>query len=307
MNNVAPVFLIVFLGYWIRRWNIIDAQFSRMASRFVFTVTLPALIFTSLVRTDFYQTFNSRQVVVGIVATLISYAFVWIVSIFFTHDGRDRGVFIQGSYRGNFAIIGFAIIYNLFGSDLMSNAAILLAFAMPLYNVLAVIALTVPLNSERNIPVKKIMFDILTNPLIIAALVSVPWSLLKVGAPKVMMTSLDYLAGVTLPLALVGIGASLDFHKIKAEFSRALAATIIKIVILPTTLTWFSWRLGVTGEALGILFILYGAPTAIASYIMAEAMGGNRELAANIVLISTLGSIFTLALGIYLLRSIGII
>ncbi|HPG38629.1 MAG TPA: AEC family transporter [bacterium] len=305
LTIVAPVFLLVLIGYLIKKRGMIDDQFNKTASKIVFNITMPALVFQEISTTNYAEVFNLKMTLFTNLAILILYGFTWLISPLLCKNGRDQGAFIQGSFRSNFAIIGFAMIYNAFGQESLARAAIVLAFIMPLYNILAVIALTVPMHKEKRADIGKVIKDIITNPLILAALAALPFSYFHVSFHPVLTTTLDYLAELTLPLALLSIGSSMSFYSIKKDFKLSLIAAAIKIIIIPLVSITAAIKLGFDEKDLGILFFFFGSPTAVASYIMAEAMGSNAKLAGNIILLSTLGSIFTLAAGLYIMKSQG--
>ena len=306
LNIVAPVFLIIFLGFILKQYGRINNNFINISSQIVFSVTLPCLIFIKLSATDFKSAFNLSQIIFVYISTLFFFLFSWLVSILVTNNGRDQAAFIHGSFRSNFVIMGFALIVNMFGESALGKAAILTAFVMPIYNLLAVIALTVPVNKEKQISLKKTIFEIFTNPLMVAIFIALPFSLFKISIPLILTTTIDYLASLTLPLALLGIGASLSFKSIKNDSKLALVSTSIKIIIIPATLTYLSYKLGFSGEDLGVMFIIFATPAAIVTFIMAEAMDCNSELAGNIIVMSTLGSIFTISLGIFIIKAMGL-
>ncbi len=305
-NIVAPVFLIILIGFFLKKKHIIDDNFNRSATKIVFNITLPALSFQKIAATNYKEVFNLKLILFVNLALLGIFIFSWLVSYIFCHNGKDQGVFIQGSFRSNFAIMGFALISNAFGLDALANAAIILAFIVPLYNILSVIALTVPMHKEASTNPKKMIKDILTNPLILSAVIALPFSFFGVGFHPVIEKTLNYLAVLTLPLALLSIGGSLSFYSVKKNFLLSTAAAMIKIVLMPLLLITISVKAGYKGLDLGIMFFLFGCPTAVASYVMAEAMGGNGNLAGNIILLTTLGSVFTLSTGIFILKSMGL-
>ncbi len=302
---VAPVFILVFVGYFIKRRGLINENFNRTASKVVFKVTLPALVFQKIATTNYRDVFDIKLVLYSNIAILAFFIISWIIGVLVTRDGKNQGAFIQGAFRSNFSIIGFALINNAFGPDVLARAAIMLAFIMPLYNVLCIIALTVPLHKEGPTDIKKILIDIVTNPLIIAVLVSLPFSFLGTHFHPIISTTIGYLAQLTLPLALLSIGGSLSFHRVKQNLGLVLGSSSIKIVFMPLLLTWTAVLFGFKSTDLGILFFLFGCPTAVVSYIMADAMGSNGKLAGDIVFFTTLGSIFTLSAGIILLKALG--
>jgi len=313
MNNllfsfkaISPVFVIILVGYFLKRRSVMTETFVSAASRLVFTVALPTLIFSKIAVTDFSRVFNPFQIMYASIGTIAFFGLAWILAHFTVSDGRDQGAFIQGSFRSNFAIIGFALIERVFGEDTLGMAAILLAVVMPLYNILAVIALTIPLK-QKDATLGKGIAKIFRNPLIIAVIVALPFSIFHIGLPSPITTTLRYLSSFALPLALLCIGASLNIREIGSNIRPALTASFIKIAILPFVLTLLAYFIGFRNEELGILFILFGSPTAVSSFIMAEAMGCNGRLAGNIIIITTFLSILTIGSGIFIMKSFGIL
>ena len=306
-NIVAPVFLIVALGYLSKRLNIINENFVEVTSKFVFNVSLPVFIFLKIFNLDLSKALEFGQIAYIYSATIITYLIIWFASFPFIKDGRNRGVFIQGAYRSNYAIVGLAIVSNLLGNSALGKASIILAFLLPLYNVLAVIALTIPLRKERKVNLKSSLIEIILNPLILAVIFALPFSYFKIQLPELILSTGGFVSDLALPLALIGIGGSLNLENIKKASGLAFSASVIKIIIIPIVLTYGAYLLGFRGDDLGIMFVIFACPTAIVSFIMAEAMGANSKLAGNIVLISTIGSVITFAVGIILLKSLGFI
>ena len=304
---VAPVFLIIALGFLLRQLKVINEAFVTVTSKFVFNVCLPALIFMELYDIDFSAVIDVGQIIYVYAGTLFMFFLIWTISIPFIKEGRDLSVFVQGAYRSNFAIVGLAIISNLFGSAGLGKASLLLAFILPLYNILAVVILTVPMRKERDLNLKGTVKEIITNPLILAVVVALPFSYFKITLPSILVSSGELISDVALPLALIGIGGSMNFTNLKNASGLAFTSSTIKIILTPLVLTFGAYEAGFRNTDLGILFILFSCPTAVVSFIMAEAMGCNSRLAGNIVVISTLGSIITISGAIILLKSIGLI
>ncbi|QQS35556.1 MAG: AEC family transporter [Ignavibacteriales bacterium] len=304
---VAPVFLIVALGYFLRKIKLIDENFVKRSSAVVFNVSLPALIFKEIALLDISQIFNFSIITFVYSGTLFVFAFSWLVSVPLVKVLRDRTVFIQGAFRGNFAIIGLAIIANLFGQGILGKAALVLAFTIPLYNLLSVIALTVPLRKERSSGNSDLLKKVVTNPLILAVICSTPFSYFNIAIHPVLLSTVDYLADLSIPLALIGIGGFMSFNEARNGLNLTMISSFIKLVLTPLIVTYAAYLLGFRGTDLGIIFILFGCPTAIASFIMAEAMGSNGKLAANILLVTTLGSVVTMTLGLFVLKETGLI
>ena len=304
---VAPVFLIVALGYALKKLGMINDEFVKLSSKIVFSVSLPALIFTEVSKTDLTQILNLELIGYAYTGTLITFFIVWIISLPSVKTPTDRTVFIQGSFRGNFAVIGLALIANVYGIDRLGKASLLLAFTIPLYNTLSVIALTVPLRKERQMNISHTVFEIVRNPLVLAVIFSIPFSYFKLELPFIINKTVNYLAALALPLALLGIGGFMNFNEVKKGFSISVFSSTLKLILFPSIMTYGAYLFGFRGYDLGILFILFACPTAIASFIMAEAMGSNSKLAANILLMTTLASLVTITLGLFVLKEYNLI
>lgn len=305
-NIVAPVFLIIAVGYFAKRMKIINEVFVEVTSKLVFQISLPVFIFLEISELDLSQALELKQIAYIYAATIIPYLLIWAGATPFIKNPKDKSAFVQGSFRGNYAIVGLALISNLFGGEALGKATLILAFLLPLYNVLAVIVLVVP-KHQGKINFKSIFLEILLNPLILAVVFALPLSYFKLKLPEMFISTGNYLADLALPLALVGIGGSLNMENLKRASTLAFTSSIIKIVILPIILTIGAYLLGYVMDDLGIMFIVFACPTAIASFVMADAMGANSKLAGNIIMLTTLGSVFTIAIGILLLKSFGLI
>jgi predicted permease len=306
LNVIAPVFVLISVGYFSKQLKFINENFVSVTSRFAFNISLPILIFLQVQKLNFEQAIDLKIIIYIYIATIISFVSIWIISVPIIKSPRDRSSFVQGAFRSNFAIIGFAIISSLFGREILGKAAIILAFILPLYNVLAVIVLSSPEKSGIEFRLKEMIKEILLNPLIIAVFVGLIFSVWKIKLPQPLYESAKLLSDLALPLALIGIGGSLSLNELRKAPALAVSSSIIKIIVLPVVLTPLAYLLSFKGDDLVILFILFASPTAIVSFIMAEAMGANGKLAGDIVLISTIGSVLTFSLGLTILKTLGL-
>lgn len=301
-NVVLPVFLIVFIGIVLRLINVINEDFVKITSDFVFKVSLPALIFFKLYDIDLGRTFDIKMIAVIVVGIILTYYIAKFIAVYFKLKPENEGVFIQGAFRSNYAIVGLAIILRMFGTEAVAKASFYLLFALPVYNLLGVWILTIVHNKHTKINLLKITKEIMLNPLILAVIVSIPFSLIKFRFPDSIETTGNYLAEIALPLALLGIGGSINIKSIKEASGLAFGSVVIKNIVSPLIATVSAFLLGIEGVDLGLIFIIFACPTAIVSFIMAATMKGNIRLAGNIVIISTLGSLITMTLGLFILR-----
>ncbi len=307
INAVAPVFLIVLLGMFLKKIKIINDNFVTISVDIVFKFALPALIFSEIARTDFRSVFDAGVIIYSVIGTVILVLVLYAVTSHIIKDKRAKGAFVQGVFRSNFAIIGLPLIFNLFGQTGLAKSAVLLAFIMPLYNITAVVLLTVTSSEVSAKGNMKILLGIIKNPLILAVVLAFPFSYFNITLPYFISKTMDYMSALTTPLALLGIGCFFTFAGVRKRVGISVAATLLRILATPLIFTIIAYFIGFRGDALGSIFILFGSPTAVSSFIMAKAMGSDSELAAHIVLMTTLGSALTIFSGVLILRSIGAI
>lgn len=306
-NVVLPVFLLVFIGILLRLINLVNDAFVKITSDFVYKVSLPALVFLKLYDVDLGRTFSLQMMAVVIIGTIAVYYISKFIALSLKLKPEDEGVFIQGAFRSNYAIVGLAIILRMFGPEAVAKASFYLLFALPVYNLLAVIVLNKPHNRGEKVNLTHTVKEIVLNPLIVGVIVAMPFSIFSIGLPGAIATTGNYLAEIALPLALLGIGGSFNMTSIKEASGLAFGSSAIKNILAPFIATIAAYYLGITGNDLGIIFVVFACPTAIASFIMAAGMKGNIRLAGNIVIISTLGSLITMTLGLFILKYLGLI
>ncbi len=300
----GPICLMLVLGVFLKRINLINDEFIGIGSKIVFQVTLPTMLFLSIVNSNHDFTSSASLIAYGVIANLLFFLFTTITTKKAFNRPQDQGVIIQGAFRANTAIIAIAYVANAYGNSGVALAAIYVASMTLLYNIQAVITLT-PKNDSAGTSTSKIILSTLTkNPLIIAILSGLLFYVLSIPIPKMITDTGRYLANMTLPLALLCTGGSLDLKALKEDNAPAWYSTGYKLIIAPLFITTGAFIFGFKGMELGIVFLMSSAPTAAASYVMARAMGGNATLAANIIALTTIFSLFSCTLGIFILSSL---
>lgn len=299
----GPICILLFLGYFLKRIKFLNDAFVDKASKLVFQVTLPTLLFLSIVNSDKTVEINSTYIAFGLVANIAFFIFITLACKAFIKNKQDHGVIIQGGYRSNTAIIGLAYVANVYGESGVALAAVYVAFTTVLYNILAVICLT-PTESKVGLTgLKDLLRSIAKNPLIIGIMLGVVFLTLNIKMPAVLISTGQYFANMTLPLALLCTGATLNLSALRSEGSHAWFASVFKLLLAPILITGSAYLWGFSQLEIGLLFFMTAAPTAAASYVMARSMGGNADLAANIIATTTAASIITCSLGISILHS----
>jgi predicted permease len=300
LNITAPVFAMLFLGVLLKRIDWINDGFIHTASSLVFNVTMPALLFLGILHADLHSALKPGLLIYFAVATLFSFAFAWGWAIW-RCPREDRGIYTQGAFRGNNGVIGLALAASMYGDYGISLGAILAALVILFYNTLSTIVLAVYSPVIKSDP-WSICKSVVSNPLIISVLAATPFAVFQIGLPAWLETSGQYLAQMTLPLALICIGGTLSLAALRKSGDLALSSSLVKMLGLPILTTFGAWLCGFRGAELGILFLYFGSPTAAASFVMARAANGNHELAAAIIVITTLMAAVTTNIGIFLLQ-----
>ncbi|MGR5140082.1 AEC family transporter [Photobacterium sp. DNB23_23_1] len=299
----GPIFLMLGLGIYLKRIGMLTEAFIETGSKLVFNLTLPAMLFLSVSRSNISEIGNPDLLLFALAANILTYLMFELLAKRTIKQKIDRGVVVQGAFRANTGIIGLAYASNAFGDNGLALGSLYVAVITVAYNILAVITLS---RSNPNLPSLNTGFllrSIIKNPLIISIICALPFSIFAIPLPELITKSGGYFAGMTLPLALLCTGASLNFNQLRQEPANTQYASIGKLVIAPLFITLAGIGLGFRELELGLIFLMSAAPTAAASYVMARNMGGNAYLAANIIAVTTLGSIFTSSLGITLLRT----
>ncbi len=296
----APVFAMLFLGVLLRRVGWIDPAFIQTASALVFNATMPAMLFLGIYHADLHSAARPAVLLYFCVATLAGFLLAWGWALWRV-PREDRGVYTQGAFRGNNGIIGLALAASLYGEHGLALGSVLAALVIICYNTLSSVVLAIYSPSMKSDP-RSILKSVLRNPLILSVLAALPFSWLRIALPDWLLTSATYFAQMTLPLALICIGGTLSLASMRESGGLALSASLMKIVWLPLFCTFGAWFYGFRGAELGVLFLYFASPTAAASYVMARVANGNHELAASIILITTVGAAVTTNIGIFLMQ-----
>lgn len=303
LDVTLPVFAMVFVGIGLKRLQWIDSGFVATASALVFKATLPTLIFLSLIKADLSVALDVPLLLFFAAATLGQFFLSWAWACYRV-PVADRGVYVQGAFRGNCGIVGLALAAGMYGNYGLSAGSLLLGVVIIMYNALSVVALAAYQPGQAT-DWRSLLKHIVTNPLIISVLVALPFTAFSIPLPSWLITSGDYFASLTLPLALICVGATLSVATLRDGSQTAFSASSMKMIILPLLATLGAWLAGFSGEQLGLLFLFFASPTAAASFVMVKAINGNVALAANIIAISTLMASVTVTAGIFMLRLLG--
>lgn len=298
LSVIGPIFFILIIGYILTKKNVIDDAFVTGASRLIYLITLPVLLFIHIFSADVQLIKEIPLLAAGVIGTLISILLAWIGAQFFAKD--DISVFVQGSFRGNLAIIGLSWAHNAYGSEGLAQAALLMAVITIVYNIAAISFFTF-YNQKTSFSWRKLLLDFARNPLIASIVLALFCKAIGVTLPNLLLKTGNYLAAITLPLALLCIGANLNLASLLHSSTAACAATGFKLIIVPLIMLLIGWLFHLPAESMAILLLLAATPSATATFVVARAFNANSKLAANIIALSTLASIITASIGLTLL------
>lgn len=307
INATIPVFLVMVIGYFLKRIHMLDDNFAAQANKFNFKVTLPCLLFSDIASTDMKSNFDLTFVLFCAIVTSICFWGVWGLAKLFMKDNTIRGAFVQAAFRGSAAVFGIAFIVNIYGDSGM--APLMIIGAVPLYNIYSVIVLTFEANdvTDGKGTMKQALINIAKNPILLSILFASIVSLtgLYSHIPVIFTKTIDNCAKMASPLALICIGVSFEGRQAIAKIKPALIAAFYKVIIQPALFLPVAISMGFTKEKLIAILIMLGSPTTPSCYIMAKNMNNDGTITSSIVVLTTLMSAVTLTLWIFIIKSLG--
>ena len=290
VDATFPIFLVMVIGYILKQIGMLNDNFVTVANRFNFKVTLPFMLFRDISGVDIRAVFDIRYV---LFCALVSTACFWIIwggVKLFLKDQSMRGAFVQASFRSSAAVMGLAFIQNMYGSSAMGP--LMIVSAVPLYNIFSVIVLTFEgAHSGEVDPKQKIKaacINIAKNPIILGILAGLIVGLLGIDFPVIVDKTVNSVAQMATPLALITIGAGFEGRKALAKIRPTIVASMIKLVIQPLIFLPVAAWMGFRGEQMIAILIMLASPTTPSCYIMAKNMDNDGVLTASVIVMTTL-------------------
>jgi predicted permease len=297
LKTILPIFVIILLGWSLRRLDFMKEGFVKPANRLVYYVAIPAMIFREIAEANFVQHFSLVLVATTLVP-LILVALIGLILVRAIRLPRDRvGSFLQCSFHGNLGYIGLAVAFYFLGNEGFTRASILAGFVMLLQNLLSVVALS-RFNKEpdQRISPLSLLRRVLLNPVIISAVAGMAFSLARLHLPVILDRSLRILSGMALPLALLVIGTSISFDQMRQQLRLTALIGGLKLLLLPATGFILFHLLHLHSIEYVPALILLASPSATISYVMALEMGGDADMATAAISVTTLVSAVTFTL-----------
>ncbi len=320
VNAVLPIILLVALGYALKKLGLIRMELAKALNKLVFRVFLPVTLFLNIYKLEGFASISLGYIGYALCVILGFFLLSIPFSCLVTKDPLRRGPLSQVVFRSNFALVGLPLAALLFGDAGIATAALLSAPSVPLFNVLAVISLSLFAGGEKKASVRDILLGIIKNPLIIAV-----FSGLLVLGVRGLLTSADiafrlsdlaplykaaeYLSDLSTPLALLALGAQFEFSAVKELRREIVAGTLARVLFVPLVgigVAFLFSRDRFSGAQFAALVALFATPVAVSSLPMAQEMGNDARLAGQLVVWTTLFSAFSIFLASLLLRLAGV-
>ena len=305
VSAVVPMFCLMAIGAFVKfqKW-LTDEELNHM-NRMVFRVFFCCMMFYSIYTTELATSFRPKLMLFGACGVLVIFFLLMLIIPRIEPDNKRRGVLIQAIFRSNFVLFGIPIVGNIFGDSNIAVASMMIAVIIPIYNVLAVLALeTFRGGKFALLPIIKGVFK---NPMILGAIAGATLLSLGIEVPKPILKPIGQIAAATTPVALIILGASFKLGSTHEHRKQLLGAIFGRLILVPAImLSTAAYVFGFRGVEFVTLIAIFGTPCAVVSFAMAQQMGGDSDLAGNCVVFTSALSCFTIFCWILLFKTLGI-
>lgn len=318
IGAVVPLILIVALGYYLKKIGMFPATLGKSVNKVVFKILIPATVFLNIYKIEDVGNIDPTYIIYVAIVTTAVFLISLPLSALMTKKTSRRGVMSQVMYRSNYALIGLPLVELICGDGGMAEAALLSVVSVSLFNAFAVISLSVFKEEKTKIDFRSIILDIIKNPLIIAIAAGLVCLLVRkvfvnldvsfrLSQITPLFKAIGYISSAATPVALLCLGAQFEFSAIKAMrkeiiFGVALRTVVVPLIALGLAYLFFDFN----GAMFAAMIAAFATPVSVSSAPMAQEMGGDGELAGQLVLWTTAMSSLTLFGFIYALRLLGI-
>jgi predicted permease len=287
LNALIPVFLLILFGGVLKYINFPGVEFWRGAERLTYYLLFPALLFLKLSTMSLSDGINMPQLTILLVVMLLIVSAMLIFSgyIFEIHSAAFTSLF-QGGIRFN-TYVGLAVVNGLLGDNGLAIAAIVVGIMIPIVNLLCISVFSY-VGGSADKGIASISRNIVTNPLILACVFGMLWNKLGWGFPSLLISVLELLSAIALPLGLLAVGAGVHVNALASATKSLVISSSIKLFILPA-LGYFLCQ--VTGQepfVTTVIVIIASLPTASSAYILSKELGGDSKAMATIITGQTL-------------------
>lgn len=303
-NAVLPMCLVMALGYGTRRLGWLRREEISTINKIAFRIFLPCLLYYNIYCSDLSGSFDPLLMAYAVGGVLLTFGLALGYTLLTEKLPERRGVLIQGMFRSNYVIMGIPVATALLGADQLGTVSILIAVIVPLFNMLAVVVLEV-FRGQKPKPLH-ILGQIAKNPLVIGSVLGILTLVAGIRLPHILEQTIQSVSAIASPLQLFLLGAFFQFSGLKTYRRELVTVSIAKLIVSSGLFLGLGALLGFRGVAFVSLIGIFASPTAVNSFTMAQQMGGDAELAGDIVVTTSAVSILTMFLWIFLFKSLGV-
>ena len=307
LSVISPLIMVGLIGFVTTKCNWFTKAQIDSLSKFTFNVAIPAYMFQLLANTDLSKVDLTIYSAFYLPIVLV-YSLAWLVNYYFHQDLNTStpasAIYGLGSSHSNNVVVGMPVAMMVLGEQVLPIISIVIS----LHSALLFGVTSLLTANEKQFQWQKFFKQIFYNPLLISVLGGFGFNLLGLHLPSLVNDSLALLGRPAITLALFLLGASLTFYKISNEIKFILFASFLKLLLLPI-LVFLSCHFVFQFDPLttATLVILSGSPTAVNAYLVAKQQNMHQDTVAGIVVVTTLMSIVTLPLWLWLLSQTTVI
>ncbi|MBE5760212.1 MAG: AEC family transporter [Clostridiales bacterium] len=306
VNIVLPLFLLIAVGALTKKVGLVKESFSEGANSLSFKLFLPVLLFNNIYHCDLSMSVDPKLMIYAGIGSTATVLLSLVVVYIFEKDNPKRGTLMQAMFRSNYLLFATPLCEAMFPENGAAMASILSIIIIPLQNIGAVVLLSI-FGSKQKANFKNTLISILKNPFMIASTIALILVFTGIRLPQVVEKTLNNIAQVATPFALIILGMDLKFGSIKGNLKQVIWGTLGKLVICPLVMLPTAIAMGFSGAPFAVLLSLYSAPTAVSSYAMAKGAGADHELAAQLVVSTSFFSLFTVFFFVLISKQLGLV
>ena len=290
---IAPLFVFMMLGYYFKKKNYLSPSSTKQINSLVFRYFLSIMCAETIYKANLREDVELLPVLVVAIGIIGIFLISWLIIPRFVKDKTQIPVMIQGISKSNYAILGIPIAQSICGADNIGIVSVIAVILVPLNNCISAFIFEKYTGNATSVP--KLLLNIIKNPLVVGSLIGLILNLTGVRIPSWIMTGIvAKLGALATPLSMIALGASFEFSQIGKYKTMLTWAVIAKLLIVPGIIIPVAILLGIRSVALVGVMIYAAAPNAVNSYSTAVAMGGDADLANEIVVMTSLLSMLTM-------------
>jgi len=298
---ISPLVIIGLIGFTLAKTTWFSKAQIDTLTKFTFNLAIPAFLFQQLANADL-STINANIYTAFYLPVLVIYGLAWAINYYFhQHLQRDlpaSAVYALGSSYSNNVIVGMPVALMVLGEQVLPTIFLVVSLhSMMLFGITSILAVNIGQFNWR-----LLLKETFYNPLLIAILGGFLVNLLAIKLPTILNDSLLLLGKPAITLALFLLGASLAFYKIRSQVKFILSASVLKLLLLPSLILLTShFIFQFSALITSTLVILSASPTGVNAYLIAKQHGRHQETIAGTVVVTTLASILTIPLWLWIL------